>query len=50
MVTRSIQFYGDLYERLTAAAEERRVSTQWLINQLCDEGLERLQPELRVTT
>ena len=50
MTTRSIQFWDDLYERLTEAADNHHVSTQWLINQLCDEGLERLTDEIKVTT
>lgn len=48
--TRSVQFRPGLYERLMAAAEERQTSTQWLINQLLDEGLERLANEIKVTT
>lgn len=49
MTTRSIQFRDGLYERLTEAADERGVSTNWLINQLAEEGLERLVAEIKVT-
>ena len=50
MLARSIQFRDGLYERLTEAADSRQVSTQWLINQLLEEGLERLANEIKVTT
>jgi predicted transcriptional regulator len=50
MLARSIQFRDGLYERLTESADNRQVSTQWLINQLLEEGLERLATEIKVTT
>jgi len=46
---RSIQFRDDVNDRLSAAAERMHVSVNWLVNQLCDEGLERIIPELKVT-
>ena len=47
--TRSMQFPEDLNDALTAAAAERGVSVNWLVGQLCREGLERLEPVIRVT-
>jgi hypothetical protein len=49
MITRSITFWDDVNDGLVREAEERRVSVNWLVNQLLKEGLERLQPEIKVT-
>jgi len=48
--TRSIRFPGDLWDDLTKEATDRLVSVNWLVTQLCREGLERLTPEIKVTT
>jgi predicted DNA-binding ribbon-helix-helix protein len=50
MVTRSIRFEDSLYEALDNAADDRRVSFNWLVNQLCREGIERLTEEFKVTS
>lgn len=49
MVTRSITFWDGVLDDLTAEAAKRNVSVNWLVNQLCEEGLKRLLPELRLT-
>lgn len=49
MFSRSIQFRDEVNDRLVASAEKMHVSVNWLVNQLCDEGLERLIPDLKVT-
>ena len=49
MVTRSITFRDDVIDPLIVEAEVRNVSVNWLVNQLCEEGLKRLLPELRLT-
>ena len=50
MKTRTIQFDEGVYSELTTAASERGVSINWMVNKLCEEGLNRLEPDLRVTT
>lgn len=50
MVTRSITFRDEVIDPLIVEAEIRNVSVNWLVNKLCEEGLKRLQPEIRVTT
>lgn len=49
MVTRSITFRDEVIDGLTASAEKMNVSVNWLVNQLCQEGLERLEDEIKVT-
>jgi hypothetical protein len=48
MFTRSIQFRDDVNDDLVSAAEARRISVNWLVNQLCREGLDHLRPNLTV--
>lgn len=43
-VTTQIRFPVELHERLTAAATEREVSVNLLVNRAVDEFLERLIP------
>jgi predicted HicB family RNase H-like nuclease len=50
MITRSLRFDDEVYDQLVKEAESRRVSFNWLVHQLCTEGLDRLQPQLRITT
>ena len=50
MKVRTIQFDEGVYSELTGAAKERGVSINWMVNKLCEEGLNRLEPDLRVTT
>jgi hypothetical protein len=50
MFSRSILFRDEVNDRLVVEAEERKVSVTWLVNQLCQEGLDRLAPEIKVTT
>jgi predicted transcriptional regulator len=49
MITKSIQFRDEINDRLVESANKMHVSVNWLVNQLCDEGLDRLIPELKVT-
>jgi predicted HicB family RNase H-like nuclease len=49
MFTRSITFWDEVNDRLIAEAEARRVSVNWLVNQILKEGLERLEPVIKVT-
>ena len=49
MITRSIVFWDDVNDQLVALSEERRLSINWLVNQILKEGLERLASEFKVT-
>lgn len=49
MAARSVRFPRDLLDRLDDEADKRDVSTNWLIIKLCEEGIERLRPEITVT-
>lgn len=40
----AIRFRADLYERLVAAADERDVSINWLVNRAIEDFLPRLIP------
>ena len=40
MKVRTIQFDEGVYSELTTAASERGVSINWMVNKLCEEGLE----------
>lgn len=46
-----VRFDPDVHERLVAAAEDRSVTINWLVNRLVREGLDRLIPveEIRWT-
>jgi len=46
-----VRFRTDLHERLVAAAEERDLSVNWLVNKAVEDFLDRLIPadELRLT-
>lgn len=50
MVILSLRLPDGLHENLVNAADDRRVSVTWLINKMLEEGLERLNPEIKVTT
>jgi predicted HicB family RNase H-like nuclease len=50
MITRSITFWDEVNDQLVEEAAKRLVSVNWLVNQLLKEGLERLQPEIKVTS
>jgi hypothetical protein len=50
MATRSVRFPRDLLDRLDKEADQRDLSTNWLIIKLCQEGLDRLTDELKVTS
>jgi len=50
MTTRSIRFPRELLDRLDNEADKRELSTNWLIMKLCEEGLERLDSEFKVTS
>lgn len=50
MVTRSIQFWDDVIDGLVEAAQARAVSVNWLVNQLLRESLDRLKPEIELTS
>lgn len=43
-VGQCFRFPPDLHQRLTAAADERGVSMNWLVGKLLDEALDRLLP------
>ena len=49
MTTRSIRFPRELLDRLDKEADKMELSTNWLIMKLCQEGLDRLESELRIT-
>jgi len=49
MATRSIRFPRELLDRLDKEADKMELSTNWLIMKLCQEGLDRLESELRIT-
>lgn len=46
----SIRFEDEVMDRLRNEATDRLVSINWLVNRLCDEGLDRLVDEIKVTT
>jgi len=50
MATRSVRFPPGLLSRLDNEAGKRLLSTNWLIIKLCEEGLERLTEEIKVTS
>jgi CopG-like RHH_1 or ribbon-helix-helix domain, RHH_5 len=50
MATRSVRFPRELLDRLDKEADQRDLSTNWLILKLCQEGLERLDSEFKVTS
>lgn len=50
MVTRSITFRDEVIDPLIVEAELRNVSVNWLVNQLCEEGLKRLKPAIELTS
>lgn len=39
----------EMWERLNVEADARDLTVNWLVNRLLAEGLERLNPEMRVT-
>lgn len=47
----AVRFKPEIHERLVAAAEERDLSINWLVNRACEEFLDRLIPveEIRWT-
>ena len=49
MFSRSIQFRDEVNDQLVKEAEARNVSVNWLVNQLCAEGIDHLKPGLRIT-
>lgn len=51
-VVRSIRFDNETYHQLVDESEKRRVSFQWLVIKLVEEGLVRLADaeEFKVTT
>lgn len=43
-VTTAIRFDPETHAALTAAADEREVSMNWLVNRIVKEGIDRLRP------